>query len=159
METTFTGFDSVPIGCSQPTYKEWKRGTRTQPVHQPTPFPAYLQGMETQMGITTTLFVLRVPSLPTRNGNSIRISGSGSSSIVPSLPTRNGNVTILFQLGRERYCSQPTYKEWKLASSVSLTTIIFGFPAYLQGMETVCLALKPDVPPSSQPTYKEWKLY
>ena len=79
--------------------------------------------------------------------------------LVPSLPTRNGNEPYRHLPKRRRLCSQPTYKEWKQAKWAWLAKHAAGFPAYLQGMETVFrLPWRPDGILRSQPTYKEWKL-
>ena len=128
------------MSSSQPTYKEWKLMTLTLlpsvvpsvpslPTRngnsiiilkhwlEPLVFPAYLQGMETELRFNASHNTFRVPSLPTRNGN----AQSGLPSVCGfrrSQPTykewkRRGPVP-----GKHRHLgSQPTYKEWKLPDS------------------------------------------
>ena len=77
------------------------------------PFPAYLQGMETQFQGNADKHV-PVPSLPTRNGNPSSYSPPNTTPSVPSLPTRNGNEEGSLAGHHSGERSQPTYKEWKL---------------------------------------------
>ena len=123
-------------------------------------FPAYLQGMERELGPDGLRAALGVPSLPTRNGKrSLWLACRFRLLAVPSLPTRNGKLQGPRRRSLSRSRSQPTYKEWKGASLV-FSTIAWGvpslptrngkrvfsrmlpqfltqaFPAYLQGMES-----------------------
>ena len=104
-------------------------------------FPAYLQGMETTKAGARVLSFMKVPSLPTRNGNLTRRVQSHQFPDVPSLPTRNGNGSRWPSTTRRAACSQPTYKEWKRAYKAVKRALERLFPAYLQGMETVLSVL------------------
>ena len=120
---------------SQPTYKEWKGGTGGDCGRNANPFPAYLQGMESDVHV-------RVPAVapgsqPTYkewkvvNGDQLYYAPDG----VPSLPTRNGKKPQTANPQIPQFRSQPTYKEWKVSSRRG-GSINMG---------------------RSQPTYKEWK--
>ena len=100
-------------------------------------FPAYLQGMETTIWMGRPSGFSLVPSLPTRNGNFALAGQIRPTLRVPSLPTRNGNLRLPDFHISIRHRSQPTYKEWKPGSTISVLGSAGAFPAYLQGMETI----------------------
>ena len=118
METTdVISITLVLSRSSQPTYKEWKRGFLSTFADTFAEFPAYLQGMETSHPETVLEGVYRVPSLPTRNGNTTGLCGSCPRCPFPAylqgMETVHLAIIPLWLVG-----SQPTYKEWKLGFSL-----------------------------------------
>ena len=52
------------------------------------------------------------------------------------LPTRNGNGFVTSFVVSTAFCTDPTYKEWKLVSNTMYTFGARTHGSYLQGMET-----------------------
>jgi len=108
METPIVIFYPVILGCSYPTYEEWK--LHPQQVHQHRilrSYPTYEEWK--QKGRLLSLYQIVVLILPMRNGNS--------------------TVAILIRLFIK--CSYPTYEEWKPFSATLIVSIHSGsYPTY-----------------------------
>ena len=148
----------VPVRSgSQPTYKEWKHGKRTQPAHQrlrsqPTYKewkldPAQVVQPEIESSQPTykewkrfpvtleigwnIMFPAYLQGMETFSG----YLGNRMELHVPSLPTRNGNG--VGALTAAPALAFPAYLQgMETGGSTASGKMYSGFPAYLQGMET-----------------------
>jgi len=136
METQFLLEKAGFVGCSYPTYEEWKL--------------EYSNGYCFLIG--------NVLILPMRNGNKSSLYSKPSNISVLILPMRNGNHWRNSILSEKSNRSYPTYEEWKLWFLIGKIKGAKMFLSYLWGMETLFLIILKDSPHGcSYPTYEEWK--
>ena len=106
------------------TYEEWKPDSLLCRAASPLTFLPYLWGMETLLNSSVVRWVIKVLTVPMRNGNACEYDREFDTfNFVLTVPMRNGNQILCFVGLPVLWRSYRTYEEWKHRSAIASSTV------------------------------------